>query len=186
MLLSWAQQNPEQFISDWTEGDSIDINQFLDECMNDLIREAVPMPIGQNRVRLSADSNVGIAGSITWTSSTTQKGAGYYATSNTINTRVIWERVHLIPGHYNIYMLGMTNTNCGIATLQTNEATPIVIGTIDWYQSPITQNVYRGLTNVYIDFSDYKDIEIKMATKHASSTGYVINFNWIEFIRTGD
>lgn len=102
MLLSLVQMNPAQFISDWNEDDAIEINDFLNECMNAILDEdTVTYPLFMQVDLMCANgAPLAGAGTLTYTAGSSLPYGYYMLTANT-TLFGIENDVWLQAGEYN-------------------------------------------------------------------------------------
>jgi len=88
--------------------------------------------------------------------------------------------VALKAGDYEVRVLGTRNTNRGIQSVVVDS---FIVATFDWYGAAVALNVLQSDTFT-VDFDGVYLVESLMASRHASSTGYALQMNYIDFIRT--
>lgn len=90
--------------------------------------------------------------------------------------------VNLAAGTYTFTVIAITNTTYGIAEYTLDGST---IATFDWYASGATLNVAKQATGVVVPTSGVHTLRATCTGKNASSAGYTILANAINFMRTG-
>lgn len=110
-------------------------------------------------------------------------GGGYYNSSNADSDEIRW-KCFLPKGTYTVMMFGTTNPAYGIAKIyHTSVAVGNLLATFDEYADPGARNVEFRSTGQAIPNTALYEIILKVSSKHASSTGYIIGFNFIEIWR---
>lgn len=95
------------------------------------------------------------------------------------NDEVVW-KVPLSAGTWTVRLYGRKSTNCGIATVKIDD---VAVGTIDTYGSASFMNA-QELTDIVVASDGIKSLSFLMATKNASSSGYYLEIEAIELVRT--
>lgn len=100
-----------------------------------------------------------------------------YQTPSAINDETT-VKFNLAPGSYTLFILGATNASYGTTTVSIDG---ISQGTIDWYSASITFNVIKTI-GITINSNAIHSLNLKVATKNASSSGYSQIFTkiWIK------
>ena len=80
----------------------------------------------------------------------------------------LYHGFQLAAGTYNFTVLGVTNTNYGIATYYVDGGS---IGTLDWYAAPAF-NVRKTISSVVISSGGWHELKIEITGKHVSSSAY--------------
>lgn len=96
------------------------------------------------------------------------------------NSYLEWQ-VLLSAGTWKLEIMGITNTDEGIATLTLDGNS---IGTLDWYGS-LTFNVIKSITGIVIASTGIKTLRLTATTKNGSSSEYYISLQFICLTRTG-
>ena len=90
-------------------------------------------------------------------------------------------KVYLPRGTWTLIMYGQTGTNRGISDIDIDN---VEIASFDWYADPVVNIVRKSQTAIAIATSGLKTLRLRVDGKHASSTGYIIVFNYIALWRT--
>ena len=104
-----------------------------------------------------------------------------YFRNTPANTDDIKYKIYLDAGTYTLRIVGVQANNYGILTVKL-DTTPIA--TFDWYAAGTAYNHAQTQTAITVAIAGLKDLELSTPTKHASSSGYLININQIGLWRT--
>ena len=117
-----------------------------------------------------------------WTEN--QNGAmffgGDFECTSTINNEVNY-KVDLIAGTYDAIIIHSTTSGSGILNLSTTDGS---WGTLDMYSGSGVNNVISKLTGMTISTAGVQNLQLLLATKNGSSSGYQAFINAIYLIRT--
>lgn len=122
----------------------------------------------------------------TWTragANTSSGNQGWNAaqSNNTINEEVQYKTV-LRAGTYSIFVHIDKDINRGILTVSVGGVSQ---GTIDCYNASRIANLIGTITTAYVLATSAEvTVNLKTASKNASSVGYYLTINAIEFVRT--
>lgn len=89
--------------------------------------------------------------------------------------------VLLRAGTWNLDMIAVRNSNCGIATITIDG---VSVGTLDWYGGA-DYKLLQTLSGISIATAGVKTVRFASATKNGSSSGYYLEISGIVFTRTG-
>lgn len=186
MLLSLVQMNPAQFLADWNEADSFDINDFLDSCMSALLDDNTLIKQLFQPFLYVPDQWVSVTGNpITFISDTTFFRAGYFRQSApALNDEVRFFNQYFPTGTYQIRCLHQKTSSGGIVSFQIDGTT---VDTMDTYNASTLKNQYYTSGSFDIDEGDGGlQFSYQVTSKHASSANYFADIGWIMLVRTGD
>lgn len=182
-ILNNVESNPDIFIADYFEQDTDIVDSFLANLMAKLMGEPVVSGWSYGRQRLFPDGNDGIGGTLTWSSVPTENNAGLYVIGGGQGASVLWSKVALKKGTYRLDISARRGNSFGIVTLYVDGVSKT---TRDLYNSTTIAATKLSTTTFTISVDGIYDVEIQMATKNASSSGYAAQFQWVDLIRTGD
>jgi len=121
-------------------------------------------------------------GTTSWQSSPSSPMAGLFQLASGLNNYIKFDRVTLKAGSYVCRIWGNYGTSYGIATIDIDGTDKT---TIDLYAASPGNGIKASGT-----FTIAADITcpfwIRMKSKNASSSGYLLQWNWIEFDRYAD
>jgi hypothetical protein len=173
------------FLTNFDESDYDDIDEFLSNlCYRLMDDETMPQMDFMSRQRLFADGIDNIGGTFAFQLDTAAHYNGYYTLTSVITSWVEWEHVSLKAGTYESLLYGLRFAGAGIASVKIGGGSPKT--TIDMYNSTSVRNqkVYSSSFTIATD-GEY-NVRLAMDSKHASSSGYALPFNFFELVRTGD
>lgn len=101
------------------------------------------------------------------------------------NDSIDWDVV-LSAGTWNVSLLYAKTTGSGIVTVQLDDGAGAftALGTVDAYAAATAWNNQSTITGFTVAAGIRRTLRLLMATKNASSTGYQINLQSIDFRRT--
>jgi hypothetical protein len=140
MLLSWSQMNSISFISDYADYPAADINQFIDETMNSLLRETIPPYESYAMYPINAFVRNFDASSGTWSkvSADFMTFRQVWQNTNVANGRLT-QKVFLTAGDWNFRLLYAKSTTSGVWHIKLNDSE-----SFQWISSSLNLN---GLFN---------------------------------------
>lgn len=106
---------------------------------------------------------------------------GGTAQATTQNAERGWD-IYLDAGYYTIELAHQEGTNLGIYSVRVDD---VEVGTIDGYAATFVSRL-AAVVDVMISDTGIHKISIVMATKNASSSGYLAKLNGLNILRTGD
>ena len=123
---------------------------------------------------------MGVKTSATFTKDqhSTALGGGYYTSNGAQNDYFdtdFWSEART----YKYAQVVRKDSNIGIATISIDGSS---VGTLDGYNASTLQSQYQEITGIVVATAGVKSIQVKMATKNASSTnyyGYIGSMAWI-------
>ena len=184
--ISFIQQNPSIFITDYDDSNAAAIDQFLDETINHLLVNTVFNTWHQGgQLFLPQHKDVN-TGTFVWTSNTLIPLGGYYSWSTPgIDNYVEWDNLILQKGIWYASINGLTNNASGIAHLIINGTT---VATIDLYSAVGTNNTIKNSGNFTLsaDVVPTSYMQLKMHTKNASSSNYQMFLSSLFLHRVSD
>ena len=93
---------------------------------------------------------------------------------------VTWPVV-LAQGTWAVYVVHGSETDAGVYSVQLDT---VEVGTIDSYAGSGAYNVIGSVTSISVSSTGKKELKLKMATKHASSSAYYGRIQGITLLRT--
>lgn len=186
MLLSLVQMNPAQFLADWSEADSEDINDFLDSCMSTLLDDNTLIKQLFQPLLYVPDMWVNVLGNpVTFISDTAFFRGGYFRQSApALNDEVRFPNQYFPTGTYQIRCLHQKTSSGGIVSFQIDGTT---VDSFDTYNSTTQRNQFYTTSTFTIDEGDGGlQFSYQVTGKHASSLNYFADIGWILIVRTGD
>lgn len=136
---------------------------------------------GEGRLWVSLYTRLITQGTWTQTIDTSKMFNFYLHNAGGVQNDEIYFPVFLAKGTYTLTMVSNKSTNLGIFTFSLDDAE---IGTIDMYNgSPITNQI-STIANITVTESKLYNLKLKLATKNASSTGYLCYVNALDMYRT--
>jgi len=96
------------------------------------------------------------------------------------NAEIGWD-ITLAAGTWTCEIMFTRATNGGIITVSLDAST---VGTIDTYNASGADNQLGNITGIAVAATGKTRLLLKMATKHASSSGYLGRINHVQFRRT--
>lgn len=106
---------------------------------------------------------------------------GYFLNSpEAINDEITY-KVILAAGTYKFTYFGVTNTDQGVITVTLGGVTA---GTIDLYTGTVARNITKTLTGIVIPTTGAQTLDIKVTSKNASSSSYVVRITAMNLTRT--
>lgn len=183
-LLSFVQQNTEQSFPDVANYDIADIDLAIWQTMNALMADDVVSQWQQSIYYFPIEGYSSKTGTLTWTSSAAQGNAGWWELSNAVNNYLQYDNVAVKQGSYIFRLFGYTSNVMGTANLFLN-GTSAGVG-IDMYSSVGANNILKQSSGFNVPADDVYQVQLKMSTKNASSSGYLLRANWFQLVRTGD
>ena len=105
---------------------------------------------------------------------------GWWTNTGNQNDEITYETA-LEAGTYSIFLVTITNSDQAILTITLGG---VAAGTIDCYSAITAFSVTKSLTGIVLSTSGTQTLNIKAATKHASSSAYRVRLSTIAIIRT--
>lgn len=137
---------------------------------------AVPVP---TLISPSGAANVG-----TWAIAvdTASILCGYMRNSSNAQND-LWDvpNLQLDAGTYAFQEIAPTNNDAAIGTVLLDGSS---VGTFDQYTATLTYNVVKTITGIVVATSGAHHLQVKAATKNASSSGFVLRLCSMQMIRT--
>jgi len=122
-----------------------------------------------------------IAGTWDFNNDTAAWYAGMWRNSSFAQNDEISYKVYLTAGTYTLWTLGKSDTTMAIWTITIDGNS---IGTLDYYGGSVVRNTIKSITGISVASSGIKLVNIKAATKNASSSDYHLGIQRIAFART--
>lgn len=181
-ILNNVQTNPDIFIADYFEQDTDVVDEFLANLMLKLMVGNVERWHFSRR-SFMADTYDDIIGTLTWGSTPAISYGGLWGLSIAAFNGLEWEDLWLEKGTYIVRIKSRKGNSFGIVhfLFDTVDKTQIDLYNV----STLEVAVYES-ASFTLDATGSFHVLLQMRSKHASSSNYLLQFQWWEIIRTGD